>query len=90
MVLPQNLGCSLKLNTQLIATGMESERLGRTVGRADASERGDHHHAVIGKLAGLPAHARVERHTEHVARRTRAQNLLSQRQLALGAFGMRR
>ena len=57
--------------------GVESQRLGAAVGGANAGERGDHHDAVVGELAGLPAHAGVQRHAEHIAALVPARVLLA-------------
>ncbi len=88
MVLGKDLSCSLKLNAQLIVAGVQAKSDRLAISAANASERREHHDAIIGKLIGVPAHASVQRHAKHVATGVLEQVLRSKRKLALRTIGV--
>ena len=50
---------------------------------ADAALRADDKHIAAREVIGIPPHARIDRHTEDIAARRRAQHLIRQRQSPL-------
>ena len=66
-------------------TVVQSNRCRRPVVAADAALRADDKYIAAREVIGIPPHARIDRHTEDIAARRRAQHLIRQRQSPLRA-----
>ena len=85
----ERLGALAHLKTDLPVAGVVAERDRLSILAAHPAERREHQHLAPVHLARLPAHPRVLRKPEQIARRRIAQKLLRQRKLARRAVRTR-